>query len=146
MRRLLGLIQLRLRLELRSFTGAGERALGLLLIVPGLMFASGLISLLVYVGVRTLQRAQPEALMPLLSAIVTLFGLMLCLQPLFAGFALTETYDLRPLVHFPIPFPTLALSSLAANLFQPAVLSELPVGIALALAVAGLTSRFFPAL
>ncbi|HET7295233.1 MAG TPA: hypothetical protein VFM88_22635 [Vicinamibacteria bacterium] len=146
MGRLLALVQLRLRLELRSFTGARERALGLLLVVPGLLFASGLVSVLVFVGVRTLQRAQPEAVLPVLSAVVTFFGVMFCLQPLFSGVALTETYDLRQLVHFPIPFPALALSSLAANLFQPAVLSELPVSVALAAALAGATPGVLPAL
>lgn len=141
MGRLLGLVQLRLRLELRALTGARERTLGLLLVVPGLLFASGLVSLLVFIGVRTLQHAQPEAVLPVLSAVVTFFGVMFCLQPLFSGVALTETYDLRQLVHFPIPFPTLALSSLVANLFQPAVLSELPVSLALALALAGVSPR-----
>ncbi len=145
MGRLLGLVLLRLRLELRSFTGARERALGLLLVVPGLLFASGLVSFLVFVGVRALQRAQPEALLPVLSAVVSFLGVMFCLQPLFSGVALTETYDLRQVVHFPIPFPTLALASLAANLFQPAVLSELPVCFALALALAGPTPRFLAA-
>jgi ABC-2 type transport system permease protein len=139
--RLLALVLLRLRLELRSFAGARERALGLLLIVPGLLFASGLISLLVYFGVRALDRAQPEAVLPVLSALVTLFGVLFCLQPLLSGVALTETHDLRQVVHYPVPFPTLALSSLIANLFQPVVLSELPVTLALALALAGASPR-----
>jgi ABC-2 type transport system permease protein len=54
---------------------------------------------------------------------------------------LTETYDLRQVVHFPVSFPTLAVSSLIANLFQPVVLSELPVTLAFALALAGVTPR-----
>jgi len=146
MSRLAALVGLRLRLELRAFTGARERILGLLLLIPGLLLGSALVSALVFVGVRTLDRAQPEAVLPVLSAVATFFGLLFCLQPLVSGFALTETHDLGRLVHYPIPFPTLAASSLLANLFQPFVLSELPVVAALALALAGPGARFPAAL
>ncbi len=146
MGRLLALVALRLRLEARSLTGRRERILGLLLLVPGMLMASAVVSALVFVGVRALDRAQPEAVLPVLSAVATLFGVLFCLQPLFSGIAFTETYDLRHLVSYPIPFSTLALSSLIANLFQPAVLSELPVALCLGLAVAGPTPRLLPAL
>ncbi len=146
MSRLLALVLLRLKLELRAFTGRRERILGLVLLIPGMLLASALVSGLVFIGVRTLDRAQPEALLPVLSAVATFFGLLFCLQPLFSGIAFTETYDLRHVVQYPIPFSTLALSSLIANLFQPAVLSELPVALCLALALAGPTKHLLPAL
>ncbi len=145
MTRLGAIVALRLRLELRALTGARERILGLVLLVPGMLVGSALVSFLAFVGVRALDRTQPEAVLPVVSALATFLGLLFCVQPLLSGLALTETHDLRHLVQFPIPFPTLALSSLIANLFQPAVLSQLPVALCLALALAGPTPYLLPA-
>jgi hypothetical protein len=50
---------------------------------------------------------------------------------------LAEAHDLSRLVHFPVPLPTLAISSLIANLAQPLVLARLPILAALALGLAG---------
>lgn len=126
---------MRWRLELRGLFRARERAFTLLLVVPGLLIFSAAAALFVYGGVRTLGQADPDALPAMLSLAVTGVGLMWALSPVLAGVAFTETHDLSRLLHFPLPLPTLVVSSLVANLLQPMVLAELPVAAALALAL-----------
>lgn len=142
MARLIALVGLRLRTDIRVLLGARERIVGLLLLVPGLLIFSVLSCLVALFGVRALEATQPEAVVPVLSAAATLIGLLWCLSPLLTGIALTESHDMTRLLHFPIPLPTLVVSSLVANLAQPAVLAELPTLLCLALATAGLTRQF----
>jgi hypothetical protein len=134
--RLIALVLLRLKLELRTMLYARERRLGLVLAVPFLLAFSAFGSLLAFAGVRSLASADAELVAPVLSAVATGLGLFWVLSPLLTGFALAETHDLSRLVHFPIPLPTLALSSLTANLAQPAVLAEVPIACAIAAALA----------
>lgn len=142
MARLMALVGLRLRTDLRVLLGARERLLGLLLLIPGLLLFSGVSCLVAFFGVRALAAAQPEAVVPALSAAATLIGLLWCLSPLLTGIALTESHDMTRLLHFPIPLSTLVASSLVANLAQPAVIAELPMLLCLALATAGASPRF----
>jgi ABC-2 type transport system permease protein len=128
---------MRWKLELRSLTGARERAFTLLLVLPGMLLFSLLTSLLVFAGVRALGRGDGAALLPMLSVAVTGLGILWALSPLLAGVAFTETHDMARLLHFPIPLRTLVASSLLANLIQPMVLAELPVALALALGLVG---------
>lgn len=136
MDRLIALITLRWRMDLRAVLGARERLLGLALALPGLLLFSGAASVVTYFGVRVLEARQPELVLPVLSALGTLLGLLWALSPLLAGVAFSETHDLTRLVHFPIPFPALVVSSLIANLMQPMVLAELPVVLVLSVALA----------
>ena len=146
MDRLIALVALRWRLDLRAVTGAREGMLGLLLAAPGLVLLSAAASLLVGSGVRLLERADPGLVLPLLSAVATGVGLLWALSPFLAGMALTETHDLTRLLHHPVGLPTLVASSLAANILQPTVLATFPPLLALGLAVAGWRARLGPAL
>jgi hypothetical protein len=134
--RLIGLVLLRWRLEVRSLLAARERAIGLALLLPTLLLGSALGSFLAFLGTRSLMRANPDSLLPLLSALATAAGLLWVLSPLLAGIAFSETHDVSRLLHFPVPLPTLAASSLLANLTQPLVVAATPVALALALALA----------
>ena len=82
---------------------------------------------------RSLERAQPELVLPAVSAVAALFGLTWALSPLLAGVAATETHDLGKLLTYPVPLPALVASSLVANLLQPTVLAQAPPLAALAL-------------
>jgi ABC-2 type transport system permease protein len=144
--RLIALVALRWRLDLRAVMGARERAIGLLLAVPGLVFVSAAASFLAGSGVRVLERAQPGLVLPLLSAVATGIGVLWALSPLLAGMALTESHDLTRLLHYPVKLPTLVASSLVANVLQPTVLATLPPLLALGLALAGGGARLAPAL
>ena len=135
MDRLIALVVLRWRIDLRALSRAREALLGLVLMVPGLILFSGVTSLIAYLGVRSLERSYPEALLPLLSAAATGAGLFWAFSPVLTGVAFSESHDMSRLLHFPIPLGTLVASSLIANLLQPLVLAELPILLALALAL-----------
>ena len=137
MDRLIALVGLRLKLELRTLLGRREHAIGLVLLVPGLLVGTAVTSGVVYFGVRALARAEPGLLLPGLSAAATLVGLLWALSPLLTGLALTETHDLTRLLGFPVPFRTLLASSLLANLVEPAALAKLPVVLAFCMALPG---------
>lgn len=137
MDRLTALVLMRWKLELRGLFRARERAITLLLVVPGMIAFGVVAALFVYGGVRALAHGDPQALAAVLGLAVTGVGLMWALSPVLAGVAFTETHDLSRLLHFPVPLPTLVTSSLVANLVQPMVLAELPVAAALALALSG---------
>ena len=134
MDRLIALVLLHWKLELRGLMRARERALTLLLVVPWLLVFAGAASIFVFAGVRAL-RSDPDGLRALLALAVTGLGFMWALSPLLAGVSFTETHDLTRLLHFPLPLSTLVLSSVAANASQPMVLAEMPVAAALALAL-----------
>jgi ABC-2 type transport system permease protein len=133
--RLTALVLMRWRLELRGLFRARERLFTLLLVVPGMLLFSAVAALFVYGGVRALASGDPQALPAVLSLAATGVGLMWALSPVLAGLAFTETHDLSRLLHFPLPLSTLVASSLVTNLVQPMVIAELPVALALALAV-----------
>lgn len=135
MDRLITLVLLRWKLEIRGLLYARERRLGLVLAVPFALLFAACGAVLAFGGVRSVAQADPEMVLPLLSAVATGIGAFWILSPLLAGFALTETHDLSRLVHFPIPLSTLALSSLIANLAQPIVLAEMPIAFAIAAAL-----------
>jgi ABC-2 type transport system permease protein len=135
--RLIALVLLRFKLELRAMLQARERRVGMVLAVPFLFLFAGLGAMVAYAGVRSVAHADAGVVAPLLSAVATGLGVFWILSPLLTGFALAETHDLTRLVHFPIPLPTLALSSLIANLAQPTVLAEIPIACAIAAALAG---------
>lgn len=146
MDRLIALVGLRLKLELRALSHARERAMGLVFLVPGLLMFAAAGSFAVFFGVRGLAGAAPEALLPALSAAATGLGLFWTLSPLLTGVAFSEAHDMSRLLHFPIPLRTLAASSLVANLAQPTALAALPVLLAFALAAAGAGPRLPAAL
>ena len=137
MDRLIALVSLRLKLELRALLGRRERALGLLLLVPGLLLGTAVTSGIVFFGVKALARTEPALLLSGLSAAATMVGLLWALSPLLTGLALTETHDLTRLLGFPVPFSTLLLSSLLANLVEPAALAKIPVVFAFCVALSG---------
>lgn len=137
MDRLIALVGLRLKLELRALFGRRERLLSLLLVLPFLFFGTAVVSVGAFLGVRALDRTEPGLLLPALSAVVTVVGLLWALAPLLSGIALTETHDLTRLLTFPVPFRTLLASSLLANLLEPAALAKLPVVLAACLALQG---------
>jgi len=142
--RLIAIVGLRLRLEARAISGSRGRALGLLVALPALALFSAFASFAVFTLVRLAARAQPDLLLPALSAVATLFGLSWALSPLVAGIAATENHDLTRLMPYPVPLATLVLSTLVANLLQPTVLAQLPPLVALAIALGGV-ERFLPA-
>lgn len=128
-------------MDVRAYLRARERLLGLLLLLPMLLFGALLGSGLAFLGIQALERLQPEALVPLLSVAATGIGIAWALSPLLAGVALTESHDMSRLLHFPIPLPTLVTSSLIANLAQPLVVGELPILLAVSLALGGFGPR-----
>lgn len=136
MDRLIALVLLRWRLDVRTLFAARERAIGLALFVPTLLGFSALGSLLAFLGTRSLMRVHPETALPLFSALVTAAGLLWVLSPLLAGVAFSETHDVSRLLHFPIPLSTLVASSLIANLAQPMVLAAAPIALSLSIALA----------
>jgi ABC-2 type transport system permease protein len=135
--RLIALVLLRWRLDLRGLGFARERAVALLVTLPVLAAFSLGGAALLFLGVRAVAAGEPALLLPALSAAATLVGLFWMASPLLSGLALTESHDLGRLLHFPIPALVLAASSLVANLSQPMVLAELPMAFAVAAALAG---------
>jgi len=134
---LIALVGLRFRLEARAIAGSRGRKLGLLLALPALALFSALSALAAFALVQIVSRSEPGLLLPVLSAVATLFGLSWALSPLLAGVAATETHDLTRLLSYPVPLRTLVVSSLASNLLQPTVLAQLPPLLALGLALGG---------
>ena len=141
MDRLRALVALRWRLEVRSVSGSRGRMAALLVAVPALLVFSLAAAFVVFSLARLVDRAQPELLLPALSAVATLVGLTWALSPLLAGVSATETHDLGKLLPYPVPLPTLIASSLLANLLQPLVLAQLPPLAALSLALGGTGAR-----
>jgi hypothetical protein len=139
--RLIALVLLRFKLDLRTLSRSRGRALGFLLMAPGFLMFAAAGSFLVFFGVRGLMGAAPETLLPALSAAATLVGLFWVLSPLLTGVAFSEAHDMSRLLHFPIPMSTLAVSSLFSNLAQPTTLVALPIVVSLAAAVAGAGPR-----
>jgi len=135
--RLIAIVGLRLKLEARAIAGSRGRTLGLLLALPALLVFSGASAFGAFLLVRLASRTEPELLLPVLSALATLFGVTWALSPLIAGMAATETHDLTRLVPYPVPLATLVLSTLSANLLQLTVLAQVPPLLALAVALGG---------
>ena len=135
MDRLIALLALRLKLELRALARARETAMGLVVLVPGLLLLAALGGGAAFVGLRHLEAMRPEWVLPLLSTGATLVGVFWALSPLLAGLALSETHDVSRLLHFPIPPRTLVVSSFASNMLQPSMLAVVPVAIAAAFGV-----------
>jgi ABC-2 type transport system permease protein len=133
--RLTALVLLRWKSDLRALLWARERLVGLAVLVPGLLLTSAVVCVFAFVGIRGLERARPEELPTILSAVAALVGILWALSPLLSGVAFSETHDLSRLQHFPIPAPLLMASSLVANLVQPLVLSELPLLVTVAAAL-----------
>jgi hypothetical protein len=134
--RLILLVLTRWRMELRAMARSRARAVGLLLLLPGLLFSSLFGAFMAYAGVRAAGR-DPELLLPALSLVATGVGLSWMLAPMVAGVAMTESHDVSRLLHFPVPVPVLVAASLVGNLLQPTVLAALPVAAAVAFAVSG---------
>jgi ABC-2 type transport system permease protein len=139
--RLIALVALRFKLDLRAVLGSRARVVGLVVAVPGLLFISAVQAFLAFAGVRFLEARAPEMLLPALSAVATVAGVIWVLSPLLAGLAFAEAHDLTRLLHFPVPLPVLVLSSLAANLLQPTVLGQAPLALVLAVSLARRPAR-----
>jgi ABC-2 type transport system permease protein len=139
--RLIAIVALRWRIGVRALLRSRASLAGLILALPVTLIVSLFVGFLAFAGVRALASARPEALIPLLSAAATGVGLFWALSPLLAGMAFSETHDVQRLLHFPIPLPTLVVSSLLANLAEPTVLSQVPPLCGLALGAAGFTPR-----
>jgi ABC-2 type transport system permease protein len=135
--RLIGLVLLRWRMELRGLRRTPERLAGLVLLVPILALSAAFAAGAVFVGARTLAAREPELLLPVVSMIATAVGAFWMVSPMLTGLALSETHDLSRLLIFPIPFWSLAASSLVANLVQPLVLAKMPVVAGLAAGLVG---------
>jgi ABC-2 type transport system permease protein len=135
--RLIALVALRWRLDARAVAGSRGRLLALVVALPALLFVSAASAFVAFSGARFLDRAEPELLLPAVSAVATLFGLGWALAPLLAGVSATETHDLGKLLSYPVPLPALVASSLLANLLQPMVLAQAPPLAALALGLGG---------
>jgi ABC-2 type transport system permease protein len=144
--RLIALVALRWRLDARAVAGSRGRLLALLVALPALLFMSAAAAFVAGTGARLLEHRAPELVLPALSALATLFGLTWALAPLLAGVSATETHDLGKLLSFPVPLPTLVVSSLLANLLQPMVLAQVPPLLTLALGLAGNGARRLVAL
>lgn len=144
MDRLIALVVLRWRLDLRAVTGGHGRVVGLLLAVPALALLSGAGALVAGATVRLLERAEPALVLSVLSAAATALGVLWSLSPLLAGVALTETHDLDRLLHYPVPLGALVSSSLLASLLQPTVLALLPPLGTIGLALAGVSPLLLP--
>ena len=136
MDRLIGLVLLRWRMDLRGLRRTPERLAGLVLLVPVLGLSAAFAAAVVYVGARTLGTRDPDLVLPLASLLATLVGVFWMISPVLTGLALGETHDLSRLLIFPIPFRSLVASSLLANLLQPLVLAKMPVVVGLALGLA----------
>lgn len=126
MDRLIALVGLRWRTELRGLRRAPARLVGLVLALPILALVSLMATALILVGLPILEARSPESLPGVLSAVATAFGLLWALSPVLTGHALTESHDMSRLLHFPVSAGTLMVSSFLANLLQPAVLAALP--------------------
>lgn len=137
MDRLIALVLLRWRVEIRALGVARERAVALAVVLPGMLLFSAIGAVVLLLAVRSVAASDPELLRPGLSALATLVGLFWMISPLVSGLAIAETHDVSRLLHFPIPAWTLVISSLLANLSQPMVVAEIPMILGLALAVAG---------
>jgi ABC-2 type transport system permease protein len=135
--RLIALVLLRFRLDVRAVLGSRSRIVALFVAVPALALFSLAATLLAATLARVLERASPALTLPSLSAMAALLGVSWALSPLLAGVQATETHDLTRLLHYPVPLPTLVASSLLANLAQPIVAAQLPPMAALALGLAG---------
>jgi ABC-2 type transport system permease protein len=134
--RLVALVALRFKLELRALSRARESVAGLLMMIPGMLLFAGVGSFFAFFGLSHLEQARPDWTLPVVSALATLVGFFWALSPLLAGVALTETHDVSRLLDFPIPARTLVLSSFIANLVQLTTLAMLPVALASSLALA----------
>lgn len=128
---------LRWRLDLRALGVARERAVALAVLLPGMLVFSAIGAVILLVAVRSVAAADPAMLLPGLSALATVVGLFWMVSPLVSGLAIAESHDVSRLLHFPIPARTLVASSLFANLSQPMVVAEVPMVLAIAVAVAG---------
>jgi ABC-2 type transport system permease protein len=135
--RLIALVLLRWRMDLRALGVARERALALAVLVPGMFVFSAIGAVILLVAVRSVSAAEPGLLLPGLSALATVVGLFWMVSPLLSGLQIAESHDVSRLMHFPIPAWTLVASSLLANLSQPMVVAELPMILAIAVAVSG---------
>jgi ABC-2 type transport system permease protein len=140
--RLIALVALRWRLDLRAALGARSRLAALLVALPALALLSLSAAFVAFSLARLLEARQPQLVLPALSAVASLLGLSWALAPLVAGVAATETHDLGRLLHYPAPLATLVGSSLVANLLQPVVLAQLPPLAALSLGLAGAGPRW----
>lgn len=137
MDRLIALVLLRWRVEMRALGVARERAVALAVIVPVMLLFSLIGAAVLLIAVRSVAASDPGLVRPGLSALATVVGIFWMVSPLVSGLAIAETHDVSRLLHFPIPAWTLVTSSLLANLSQPMVVAEVPMIAALAVAVAG---------
>jgi ABC-2 type transport system permease protein len=135
--RVIALVLLRLKTELRALSYARERMVGALIAVPGLLLSSLVLSAFAFFGLRALERASPESALTLVAGLATGIGLLWALSPVVSGVAFAESHDMSRLLHFPIPLRDLVTSSLLANLVQPMTLAQAPVLVAAAAALCG---------
>lgn len=142
MDRVIALVALRWRLELRGFRRTPERMAGMVLLAPLLLLSSVFAAVVAFVGSRTLAAADGGLALPVLSGMATAIGVFWMLSPLLSGLSLSETHDVTRLLHFPIPPGALVVSSLLANLLQPLVLAKMPVALGVAAGVVEHPSRF----
>jgi ABC-2 type transport system permease protein len=133
--RLIGLVLLRWRIELRGMRRAPERLVAMALLLPVLALSAAFATGVVFLGARSVAARSPELLLPLASTLATVVGVFWIISPMLTGLALSETHDLSRLLQFPIPFWNLVASSLLANLLQPLVLAKMPVVVGLAFGV-----------
>lgn len=147
MDRLITLVTMRWRVEWRALVGMRERAVGLALALPGMLVFGLVGAAFAYVTLRALSAHSPDLLLPVISILATGAGLFWALSPLLAGVAFSESHDMQPLLHFPVPLSILVVSSWLANLTQPMVLAQGPLLIGVAIAVsAERPGMFLPAL
>jgi ABC-2 type transport system permease protein len=139
--RVIALVAMRLKTELRAMSFARERLAFALVALPGLLLSSLALSALAFFALRGLERSSPDAALTLVAGLATGVGLLWAASPLVSGVAFAESHDMSRLLHFPIPLRDLVASSLLANLVQPMTLAQAPVLIAAAAALSGAPLR-----
>jgi ABC-2 type transport system permease protein len=132
---LIAIVTLRWRTDLRALLRSRGRTAAAALAVPFMLLLSGVLGLLVFGGLRALDRGSPEALLAVVSAAATGFGILAVLSPLMSGLALAESHDVSRLLPYPVSSWTLAAASLVSNLARPAAMTQVPVLLAASVAV-----------
>ncbi len=135
MDQLIAIVVMRWRMDVRRLLRSRGRTAAAAVTLPLMLLFSTFAAMLVFGGLRALDGASPEALLPIVSAAATGFGLLAAASPLLSGMALAESHDVSRLLAYPVSSRTLATASMIANVTRPSVVAQLPVLLAAAFAV-----------
>jgi ABC-2 type transport system permease protein len=132
---LIAIVVMRWRMDVRGLLRSRGRTVAAAITLPFMLLFSTFAAMLVFGGLHALDGASPEALLPVVSAAATGFGLLAAVSPLLSGMTLAESHDVSRLLAYPVSSRTLATASMIANVTRPSVVAQLPVLLAAALAV-----------